>query len=126
LTDPSHEIAFNLTMIVLCLVAMGFGSFLRIRLYLAMGFAGLMVDLVSILYKVLVHMERNARMTVMEAWCWASAPPSFFPPSITKRTKHYWTAGWINGGGNWLNGSKVLTAPKFVSHAPFHSSPLRR
>jgi hypothetical protein len=44
---------------------MGLGSFIRIRLYLAMGFAGLMTDLVSLLYKVLVLMERSARMTVV-------------------------------------------------------------
>ncbi len=44
---------------------MGLGSVLRIRLYLALGFAGLMVDLVSLLYKVLVLMERSARMTVV-------------------------------------------------------------
>ena len=30
-----------------------------------MGFAGLMVDLVSILYKVLLHMERSSRMTTI-------------------------------------------------------------
>jgi len=44
---------------------MGLGSFLRIRVYLAMSFAGLMVDLISILYKVLVQMERSARMTII-------------------------------------------------------------
>jgi len=32
--------------------------------YLALGFAGLMVDLISILYKALVQMERSARMTI--------------------------------------------------------------
>jgi predicted membrane channel-forming protein YqfA (hemolysin III family) len=52
-------------MLLLCLAAMGLGSFLRIRLYLALGFAGLMVDLVSLLYKGLVVMERSARMTVV-------------------------------------------------------------
>ena len=65
LADPSHAISFNLTMILLCLLAMGLGSVLRIRLYLALGFAGLMVDLVSLLYKVLVQMERSSRMTVV-------------------------------------------------------------
>lgn len=65
LVDSSHALTFNLTLILLCLLAMGLGSFLRIRLYLALGFAGLMVDLVSILYKVLVLMERSARMTVV-------------------------------------------------------------
>jgi len=65
LADARHAVTFNLTMILLCLLAMGLGSFLRIRLYLALGFAGLMVDLVSLLYKVLVLMERSARMTVV-------------------------------------------------------------
>jgi len=65
LADERHAITFNLTMIILCLLAMGLGSFLKIRLYLALGFAGLMVDLVSILYKTLVLMERGARMTVI-------------------------------------------------------------
>jgi hypothetical protein len=65
LVDPRYPITFNLTMIVLCLLGMGLGSFLRIRVYLAMSFAGLMVDLISILYKVLVQMERSARMTII-------------------------------------------------------------
>ena len=65
LADTSHAITFNLTMVVLCLLAMGLGSALRIRLYLVLGFSGLMVDLVSLLYKVLVLMERSARMTVV-------------------------------------------------------------
>jgi len=65
LADTRHAITFNMTMILLCLLSMGLGSVLRIRLYLALGFAGLVVDLVSLLYKVLVLMERSARMTVV-------------------------------------------------------------
>ena len=65
LADTRHAITFNMTMILLCLLSMGLGTVLRIRLYLALGFAGLMVDLVSLLYKVLVLMERSARMTVV-------------------------------------------------------------
>jgi hypothetical protein len=65
MADPSHAITFNLTMIVLCLVTMGVGSLLRIRLYLALGCAGLLADLVSLLYKVLVLMDRSARMTIV-------------------------------------------------------------
>jgi hypothetical protein len=65
LADTSHAITFNMTMILLCLLSMGLGSLLRIRLYLALGFAGLMVDLISLLYKVLVLMERSARMTIV-------------------------------------------------------------
>ena len=65
LADTRHAITFNMTMILLCLLSMGLGTVLRIRLYLALGFAGLMVDLVSLLYKVLVLMERSARMTIV-------------------------------------------------------------
>jgi hypothetical protein len=65
LAGSQHTITLNLTMIVLCLLAMGLGSLLRIRLYLALGLAGLMTDLVSLLYKVLVQMERSTRMTVI-------------------------------------------------------------
>ena len=65
LVDSSRPIAFNLTLVILCLLAMALGSFLRVRLYLTLGFAGLMVDLASILYKGLVHMERSQRMTVV-------------------------------------------------------------
>ena len=65
LADTSHAITFNLTMVFLCLLAMGLGSALKIRLYLVLGFSGLMVDLVSLLYKVLVLMERSARMTIV-------------------------------------------------------------
>jgi hypothetical protein len=65
LADSQYPITLNLTMIVLCLLAMGLGTILRIRLYLALGLAGLLTDLVSLLYKVLVQMERSARMTIV-------------------------------------------------------------
>lgn len=65
LADDRHAITFNLTLILLGLLAMGLGSLLRVRLYLALGFAGLTVDLVSLLYKMLVNMERSARMTIV-------------------------------------------------------------
>jgi hypothetical protein len=65
LADPRYAIAVNLTMIVLCLLVMGVGSVLRIRLYLALGMMGLLTDLVSLPYKVLVQMERSGRMTVI-------------------------------------------------------------
>lgn len=65
LADQRHAVTFNLTMLLLCLFAMGLGSVLRIRLYLALGLAGLLVDLVSLLWKALVLMERGVRMTVI-------------------------------------------------------------
>lgn len=52
-------------LIALCVFSMLFGSFFRIRLYLSIGFIGLLVDLVSIVAKVMVHMERNSRMTMI-------------------------------------------------------------
>lgn len=67
LIDERYPVNFNLSMILLCLLAMGLGGFLRIRMYVALGFAGLMVDIASILYKVLHHMPRNARMTAIGA-----------------------------------------------------------
>jgi hypothetical protein len=63
LVDERYPLAFNLTLLVLCLAAMVLGSVLRIRLYLVLGFAGLLLDLGSILVKGLVHMERGERMT---------------------------------------------------------------
>lgn len=65
LIDDRHEIAFNLIMIGLCLVAMLMGSFFRIRLYLSVGMAGLLIDLASIVFKVMVNMERTSRMTAI-------------------------------------------------------------
>jgi hypothetical protein len=65
LVDDRYPLAFNLTLIVACLAAMALGSFFRIRLYLALGFAGLMVDVGSILFKVMRGMERSSRMTII-------------------------------------------------------------
>lgn len=42
---------------------MGLGSFLRVRLFLVLGFAGVVVDLLSVDVKVIGHMDRGERMT---------------------------------------------------------------
>ncbi|MCP4173757.1 MAG: hypothetical protein GY758_23635, partial [Fuerstiella sp.] len=65
LADDRYPLAFNLTLIIACIAAMALGSFFRIRLYLALGFAGLMVDVGSILFKVMRGMERSSRMTII-------------------------------------------------------------
>ncbi|MFT4546065.1 MAG: hypothetical protein ACI9MB_000006 [Verrucomicrobiales bacterium] len=65
LLDDRYPVVFHLTMLVLCLGCMGLGSLLRVRLYLYLGFAGLVVNLASILHKVLGAMERGSRMTVI-------------------------------------------------------------
>ena len=67
LLDDRFPIAYHLTLILLCLAAMGLGSFFRVTLYLALGFGGLVVDLASIVYKVMAHMQRSARMTTVGA-----------------------------------------------------------
>ncbi len=65
LLDERFPLAFHLTLIVVCLASMAVGSFFRVTMYLSLGFAGLLVDLASILYRVLVAMERSSRMTVV-------------------------------------------------------------
>lgn len=65
LLDDTFLIAYILTFGLLCLLAMGLGGFLRVRLYLVLGFAGLLVDLAAVLYRVLVGMERGPRMTLI-------------------------------------------------------------
>jgi len=104
LADSRHAITFNLTMILLSLLAMGLGSFLRIRLYVALGFAGLMVDLVSILYKVLVHMERSARMTIVGILVLAIGAILVFGAIYYKTNKgrfDAWTDKWRRKLGQW-------------------------
>jgi hypothetical protein len=63
LADARHPLAFNLTLLALCLSAMALGSLLRIRLYLVLGLAGVLVDLASIAVKVLQGLDRGERMT---------------------------------------------------------------
>lgn len=66
LLDTRYPIAFHLTMIVFCLAAMGFGSLLKIRLYLVLGFSALMVDLASIVWRVIAGIEeRGTRMSLI-------------------------------------------------------------
>lgn len=65
LVDDNYPIAYNLTMIVACIATMLMGSLLRIRLYLVIGFAGLMLDVLSLVFKLLRDMERGSRMTVI-------------------------------------------------------------
>ena len=63
LIDPRYTVAFNLTLFLLCLAAMAAGALMRVRLFLLMGFGGLVVSLASILYRVLDALERSMRLT---------------------------------------------------------------
>src|SRR5262249_19552072 len=63
LVDDRYPIAYNLTLLVLCLGAITLGSALGVRLYLGVAFTGLLVDLGSIVVKSLLLMGRGERMT---------------------------------------------------------------
>ncbi len=63
LADDSHTIAFNVTLFALCLASMAAGALLRVRLFLLMGFGGLVVSLASIFYRLLRAMEHTMRLT---------------------------------------------------------------
>jgi hypothetical protein len=66
LIDDKYPISHIMVFGLLCILSMGLGSFLRIRLYLILGFGGLIVDLCAIVYKVIVAMEqRSAKMIII-------------------------------------------------------------
>jgi hypothetical protein len=65
LLDLRLPLLHNLALVLLCLGAMGLGGLLRIRLYTALGFGALMIDLGVLLVKAVGHMERSLRMTVV-------------------------------------------------------------
>lgn len=41
------------------------GSFFRIKAYMLIGFSGLILDVISIFYKLIVKLDRTYRMTTM-------------------------------------------------------------
>jgi hypothetical protein len=65
LVDSGMPLAHNLALILLCLLAMGLGGLLRVRLYLALGFGALMIDLMALFVKIVMHMERSVKMTLV-------------------------------------------------------------
>ncbi|MBI3552496.1 MAG: hypothetical protein HY077_08250 [Elusimicrobia bacterium] len=65
LTDERYPMAFHMTLLMLGVLSMSLGSFLKVRLYVLLGLAGVGTDLASILYKVLMHMDRSSRMTLI-------------------------------------------------------------
>ena len=67
LLDERHPITFNLTLIALSLVSMGLGSFLRIRLYLVLGFSAVLIDVASIIFKILRDADQTAQRATIGA-----------------------------------------------------------
>ena len=67
LMDESTSLAFLGVFSLLCLLSMGLGSLLSVRIYLLFGFSGLVVAIAVIFYRVLKTMERGPKMTVIGA-----------------------------------------------------------
>jgi len=65
LADNRYPIMFNLTMLLLGLASMVLGSILRVRLYLVLGCTGILVDLASIVYKIVIQLQRTYQMTII-------------------------------------------------------------
>lgn len=65
LLDNQIPLLHHLVVMGLCLAAMALGGLLHIRLYVALGFGAMMVDLAVIFVKSVASMERTARMTIV-------------------------------------------------------------
>lgn len=65
LMDERYPLVFNLALVGLGLVTMAAGSILRVRLFLVVGAAGVVVDAISILAKAVWHMDRSIQMTIV-------------------------------------------------------------
>jgi hypothetical protein len=65
LMDDRYPLYFHMTMLAVAVLAMAAGSLFRTRVYVLLGFAGLLTDLAALVYKLLVHMDRSSRMTLI-------------------------------------------------------------
>ena len=60
--DPRHPLAFNLTLLLLCLGCIALGSWLRVVVYVGLGLSVLLLDLVSLTARALGRLDPQARM----------------------------------------------------------------
>ena len=65
LMGSNINIYYILTLGILSIVVMLLGSFLRIKLYLAIGFCGLIVDVCVVFCKLIIKMQRSSQMTII-------------------------------------------------------------
>jgi hypothetical protein len=65
LLDDRYPLFFHMTMLVVAVLAMAVGSLFRTRVYVLLGFVGLLTDLAALMYKLLVHLDRSSRMTLI-------------------------------------------------------------
>lgn len=65
LADGRYPVLFHASLLILGLVTMGLGGFLRVRVYLWVGTGGVLVALASITYRALAGIDRTARMSAI-------------------------------------------------------------
>lgn len=65
LLAPDVPLLHNVVLLGICLAAMTLGGLLRIRMYVALGFGALMIDLLTLLGKAVAHLDRSLRMTMV-------------------------------------------------------------
>jgi hypothetical protein len=67
LVDERYPLAFHAVVLALGLLAMAVGGLMRIRVYLILGFTGVLVDLAALMAKALIHLDRGPRMMALGA-----------------------------------------------------------
>lgn len=65
LTASQHTFWFHATFLALGASVMALGSWMNVRIYLLLGFAGVIVDLGSIAHQTFVGMDRSLQMTLI-------------------------------------------------------------
>ena len=63
LLDDRYQPAFHITMLLLSLAVMACGTLFRIRVFLLFGACGVLVDLCTIFYKVVIRLDGHYQMT---------------------------------------------------------------
>ena len=61
LLDGEYPLPFHLTLILICLFSMGLGGFLRIRVYLYLGFTVLLIDVASIIVRLIRAADQSVQ-----------------------------------------------------------------
>jgi hypothetical protein len=65
LLDPRYPVGFHVSLLLLGIAGMTLGGFLRVRIYLLTGCAGVLTALGSIVYRGLAGLEKAARMSAV-------------------------------------------------------------
>jgi hypothetical protein len=65
LVSPKIPVVHNVALLGLCLAAMTLGGLLHIRMYVALGLGALLLDLLSLVVKMVALMDRSIQMTVI-------------------------------------------------------------